>query len=305
MMPKQTLVLDFPLPVLHRPRQNLFLGDSALVVRLVPRRRQLRILLVRVMMRRTTSQRVMLDLALGLPHHHRRHHRRRMLHLVLPKILLHLELMRTMVTMPTLVLLNLTQRLATLSRNEDAVVKKKMRIRVVERRLQVLALVSHLVRMLPKTRQLQQHPLRLGQPAKTMMRRPHWLQHIHSEVKHLKRNLTMRQLRLHLDPLLPLWRRQIPQHRLPRQVSLSANHLRVQALLQQVQKRKRARSHPVKALQLQLLLKRRISPHQLPLLLLLLEQLQHQLQLSNLDHKLLRLRLLLQRHRYLVDLGLE
>ena len=78
--------------------------------------------------------------------------------------------MRTKVTLPTLQLSNLAQHQATRSQNEDAVVKKKMRSKAVERRLQVLALVLHLVRMLPKTSRLRQHPLRLGKRAKTMMR---------------------------------------------------------------------------------------------------------------------------------------
>mmetsp|Transcript_10942 Transcript_10942/g.16373 ORF Transcript_10942/g.16373 Transcript_10942/m.16373 type:complete len:266 (-) Transcript_10942:524-1321(-) len=264
-----------------------------------------------MMIRRMTRQREVLDSALGPLHHRRHHHQRRMLRLVLAKVLLHLGLMKTKVTLPTPERLNLAQLQVTQSQNEDVVATKRMISKMVERRKQVLALDFHLVRLLPKTRQLRQHPLRLGQPAKKTMCRRHRLPHLHSEIQHLRRRLTMRQLRSHLDPLLPLRKRKQLQHRLVRQASLSVNQLRVRVPLHRLQKRKRPRFRLVKQ-QVQLLhLRRRITLHQLPLLLLPSEQLHHllppkrphRLQLSNLARKLL-LRLLQHRHLYLVDQAL-
>mmetsp|Transcript_31698 Transcript_31698/g.47506 ORF Transcript_31698/g.47506 Transcript_31698/m.47506 type:complete len:267 (+) Transcript_31698:2088-2888(+) len=265
---------------------------------------------MRMMIRRMSLQREVLESALG-PLHRLHHHQRRMLRLVLAKVLLHLGLMKTKVTLPTLERLNLAQLQVNQSQNEDVVATKRMISKMVERRRQVLALDFHLVRLLPKTRQLRQHPLRLGQPAKKTMCRRRRLPHLHSEVLHLRRRLTMRQLRSHLDPLLPLRKRKQPQHRLARQASLSVNQLRVRVPLHQLQKRKSPRFRLVKQ-QVQLLhLRRRTTLHQLPLLLLPSEQLHHllppkrphRLQLSNLARKLL-LRLLQHRHLYLVDQAL-
>mmetsp|Transcript_22018 Transcript_22018/g.34568 ORF Transcript_22018/g.34568 Transcript_22018/m.34568 type:complete len:236 (+) Transcript_22018:2703-3410(+) len=235
MTAKLALVLGFPLVVLHRPRQNHLLVDSTLVeIHLLLLLRKLIVMLVGVMIRRVTRRREVVDLASGPPLHlHPRHrHRRRMLLLVLPTILLHLVVMKTKVTLPTLEHSNLVHPQATRSQKEDVVKTKRTGSKVAERRKQVLALGFRLVPMRQKTSQLQQHLLGLGRQPKKRMRRRHWLPHLHLEVHHLRRKLTTRQVRLHLDPLLPMRKRKVTQHQRARQASLSANHLRVREPLQ-------------------------------------------------------------------------